>query len=111
MDIPYLRTCMTIVGPLGILVIVLLGVFNFQFALSGLTHGSSGASTFLLILCFYSVLISVFYILFSKAKLSEIQISEQQIQSAKRFVPVLFVLLLILLTVSLIIKGIEKGTL
>jgi hypothetical protein len=103
---------MTIVGPLGILLIILIRIFNFHFTLlPGFKNGSSAALKFTLILCLYSVLIGMFYSLFSKGKLLQVQVNERQIQSAKKLVPVVFVTLIVVLLVSLIIKGVEKGTL
>ena len=111
MDVPYLRTCMTIVGPLLIFSLSILGFVHFpsenRFSL---VAGNSLLSKVILMGAYFLIMTAAFYFLFNKQKILKIQVSEDQIKTAKRGVPIMFVLMILLLSISLVIRAIGKGT-
>lgn len=110
-DLPYFRTCMTVVGPLGLSAILILGAFNGQLiGLSGVKSSGDGLLKCIGVGIYFGVLILAFYVLFSKNEILKIDVNERQIRAAKNFVPVLYLIMIICIVIVGIIKGIEKGT-
>lgn len=111
LDIPYFRTCMTIIGMLFLHVVVIGSLFGIpsKYIFPGLQSDDSGTIKFLKVAVGLIIAIALFFLLFKKKKVDSIEVSKSDSQRAKWVVIVYFSVLLILMTILLVLKGVRMG--
>ena len=105
LDVPYFRTCMTIIGMLFLHVVIIGLLFRFP----GFDNNDSEAIKLLKATIGLTIAIALFFQLFKKKKIDTIEVSMSDSQRAKWILITYFVVLLIVITILLVLKGIRMG--
>jgi len=111
LDIPYFRTCMTIIGMLFLHVVVIGLLFRIpsEYIFPGLSDDDSGTVKFLKGFIGLTIAIALFFQLFKRKKVDTIEVSESDAKRARWVVIIYFLVLLILMTILFVLKGIRMG--
>lgn len=110
-DIPYTRTCFTVVGLLFIHLVQLMLIFKIpSYFLFPLDFEHKALDRWLKASVVLTTLIILFLILFKENKLQRYEINEIEILKVKKVIPIYFFVTVIFLVILLTLKGIKQGT-
>jgi hypothetical protein len=111
LDTPYFRTCMTIIGMLFLHVVIIGLLFRLpsKYLFPGFDTNDSGAIKLLKAAIGLTIATALFFQLFKKKKVDSIEVSKSDSQKAKWVVIIYFLVLLVLMTLLLVLKGIRMG--
>jgi hypothetical protein len=110
-DVPFFRTCMTVVGMffLHIVLVVILFDLPSYYMIPKIFPENKSINRYFNSAIYFIFLIIIFYTLFPKKRLLEIEVSESKSKKAKVILIIYFFILLIVIIILLIIKGVRKG--
>jgi hypothetical protein len=111
LDIPYFRTCMTFIGMLFLhwVILGLLLRLPAEKVFPGFSMNDSGGIKILKATIGFLLAIGLFFKLFKKQKVVKVEVSESDSNKAKWIVITYFMMLLVLMTLLLMVKGIRMG--
>jgi hypothetical protein len=112
LDIAHFRTIMTLflIGLLLYADLVLLFRLPINFFSPLSKTGDTKQLNWLRIASFYLLIIILIAAVFNKKKLEKVKVNEKQVSKASKLIPIIFIVLILLMTILLIFSGLIKGT-